>query len=242
MTPTIAMVMSKFPRSELETNFAKFQPGALSPAENAKARARWRKRGWTLPPTPAPLAVICADMVDVENAKLRALFMSAGLDLREALTIPLEAVSDDEMWELLVLADTPYVVLMGQEAAALWRPDLLPVKNILGRMGIWGDYLAVTCLHHPDTIAQTKKLLRPSRLALTEFGKMVNAGTTPLDHLKHTCIRCGAPSGHRDRDGMAWCEKHWVEGGRDAGRLAWEVARAERWGEGYDKTGTKGMF
>lgn len=136
----------------------------------------------------------------------------------------------------LEAANVEYVLLVGGTALRVWRPDL-KISDVAGRVGLWMDRWVVMPVLHPSYVLRQGK---PSKLRLAEDlfkFRLVVAGELDWDQwLAVDCTAAGCVGGmaRMDRDGLAWCAKHWMARQGGAGRKAWKDAR-DRWGMKADR-------
>lgn len=101
------------------------------------------------------------------------------------------------------------LLLVGNDVIRGWRDDLL-AQELWGRWGVMNERWMVMPIQHPDTLA--KGSAERWGLDVRRFfeGYVSGVGTWGLSG---ECVKgtCGNGLWKYDGDGVAWCEKHWVE-------------------------------
>ncbi len=101
------------------------------------------------------------------------------------------------------------LLLVGNDVIREWRDDVLP-QELWGRWGVKDSRWMVMPVQHPDTLAKGSAERWGEGVKRFFEGYVSGTGTWGLSG---ECVRgtCGNPLWKYDRDGIAWCEKHWTE-------------------------------
>lgn len=111
----------------------------------------------------------------------------------------------------VVASGSLYVVLAGGIATQAWRGDL-KVSDVHGRVFLWGQTWVVMPVFHPAAILRDTTKKAPTIRDLEKFYRVVD-GDLGLGGLEVKCVKCGEDVVHYDRDGVAFCERHWFKYG-----------------------------
>lgn len=164
--------------------------------------------------------------------QLKAMFKDAGLDYDDALycnvvsCMPTDDGSKMRMpkkpeikacrGNLMAQVEagyTPYVLLVGGAALDAFRSDLTLVAHH-GHAFIWLDSYLVMPISSPgSTEFRGQDATREIVADLKWWKKIVDSEDDPTQFLDDDCAWCSEWATMWDRDGVAFCEKHWAKKG-----------------------------
>lgn len=124
----------------------------------------------------------------------------------------------------IVIARTPYILLVGGVALKAFRGDL-KMSEVHGKVFVWDGLYVVMPIFHPAAILRDRTLKTPTELDLERFYYLIEGEVEPYAMVSDRCVRCGDFGDNMDPDGVAYCDRHW---GRYGGvylkqREKWEV-------------------
>lgn len=122
------------------------------------------------------------------------------------------------------LGYTPYVLVVGAVALdSLWRSDM-KVSAVHGRVFVLNDSYIIMPIHHPSwALRNGRHAIEMITDDLKRWRKVTKGGAQALRFLGKACSRCNHGAQHYDRDGVPYCNTHYVMWGG-----LWEQERLKR--------------
>lgn len=166
-----------------------------------------------------------------QRSMLRSTMAQAGLEVRDDVCWISMAATRHQIADALVAADSPTMLLVGAEAVAYWRADVL-MKQIVGgmypaKMSATGLGRLTGVVESPGAVLRGSIDPRQWRARVARFVDcVVDRITEDADKLTWRCVDwnkerercCGDAVDAWDLLGLPWCRRH-VEKGWNAGML-----------------------
>jgi len=110
-------------------------------------------------------------------------------------------------------ANVRYVLICGSTALKAWRKDLR-ITQCQGKLGVMLNKWFVYPVLHPAAILRGIETVSEWERRIWRFIEIVEGdeGTTALETKCSKFGECGERFWMYDKDGLPWCEGHWVEG------------------------------
>lgn len=172
-----------------------------------------------------------ADFPTNQRSMLRSTMAQSGLEVRDDVAWITTGATRHEIADALTAADSPTLLLVGAEAVAYWRVDVL-MKQVVGgmypaKMSETGVGRLTGVVESPGAVLRGLVDARQWRGRVARFVECVMDRTTEdADKLTWKCICwiaekercCGDVVGGWDLLGLPWCRRH-MEKGWNAGMV-----------------------